>query len=177
MAKTFAEILEQARRPEDTVELCLRGDLVAQFHALERQLVDAPRVGQSLSEASPASLLAAQITALREQMDDAKVTFHLRAMPPREWSDYDATQPAKLDDETDKQHRDRFFAWIVELVSRCLIEPELTPEQVVEVVDVLSPHQWNQLAERAWTLNTGVVSVPFSAAASAISAANGSAPK
>lgn len=168
MTKSFADILAQARRPEDTVELCLRGDLVAQFHALERELVDAPRVAASLADRSPAAVLAERITALREQMDAAKVTFHLRALPPREWSDYDATRPNKADDETDDAFRARFFGWTAGLVSRCLVDPVLTPDQVAEVVDVLSAKQWDQLADAAWLVNTGQVSVPFSAAASAL---------
>lgn len=165
---TFDEVIAGARRPETAVPLCLRGDLDAEWRELERQLPNASRVAANLGERSEASVLAEKMAALREQMLEAERVFRFRAMHPRVWSDFHATQPEKGKDEDLAEFKARWFAWVCKLVSDCAIDPVMTPEQVAELVDVLSGAQWDQLSNAAYGLNASRQAIPFSAAVSAL---------
>lgn len=165
---TFDDIVKQAQRPETSVALCLLGNLVAEYRELERKLQTASRVADSLGERSEASVIAERMRDLETQMSDSTVTFRLQAMKARAWSDFKDTRPVKLDDETEQQLNDRFFDWVCQLVSRCCVDPEMTPDQVAELVDHLSGAQWDELSNAAWRLNAQGVAVPFSVAASAL---------
>lgn len=165
----FADLLAQAQLPETTVPLCLRGDLVARWRELERQLADADTTRPSMAELSQAQVIAEQMQALREQMQASEVTIRLRAMPALEWSRYAGTRPDPPGEGEDREAwRTRWFAWVVELVSRCAIDPEMSAGDVTTLVDRLSGAQWDELSNAAWAVNEGTPKIPFSAAASAL---------
>lgn len=166
---TFEEILAQAKRPGTTVALCLRGDLTAPYRDLERKLQTADRTTPSIGQRSEAALLAEQMRALELEMAEATTTFTLEAMAAKAWSDYHATLPVKGKDETEESLRERFFVWVCELVARSVTGPvRMTAEQVGQLCDVLSGGQWDELSDAAWGLNGQRVTIPFSAAASAL---------
>lgn len=165
---SFEEILAQAKRPEVPVALCLRGDLVGRHREFELKLQSAPRATSNLGERSEASVLAEEIREIEAQINASKQMFWLRAMRPREWSDFRATAPERIEDEPDDAFKERWFAWVCELVSRCAFEPVMTAEQVGELVPNLSGTQWDELSDAAWNLNAKGVVVPFSLAASAL---------
>lgn len=171
--KTIDEILASARRPEDTVPICTRGDLVSQWQALERRLEHAPTAPANLGERAEATVIAEQMAELREQMADAEEQFHLRALPPRQWVKFHATFPVKGKDETDDDYSDRIYAWTCKAVSLTCVQPAMTPEQVDELVPLLSTRQWVGLSNGAVMLNTGEISLPFSVAASALTQDSG----
>jgi hypothetical protein len=172
--KTIDEILATARRPEDTVRLCLRGDLVSAFQELERRLPDAATVAANLGERAEASVIAEQMQALREQMAEAEVPFLLRALPPKEWARLQLTRPGeKPKNETDDEYGDRAYQWACVIVAASSVEPAMTAEQVDELVPLLSAKQWSDLYTRSILVNTGDVSVPFSAAASELTRDSG----
>jgi hypothetical protein len=149
------------------VRLCLAGHLLAQWRDLERRLAEAA-VPKSLGERSEAGVIAEQMESLRTQMRDAEHAFLLRAMPPQDWAAFYSTKPVRGRDEDADTWRNRWFAWLCDLVSRCAIEPEMTADQVAQLCDVLSGEQWDELTDCAWNLNGERVSIPFSAAASAL---------
>ena len=166
---TFQEILAEAKRAGDSLDLCLRGDLTAPYRELERKLATASRTPPSLGERSEATLIAEQMQALEAKMAAATRNFRLEAMPARTWSDFKLTQPERAKDETDEAWMARWFGWMCVLVSKSVVEPVvMTPEQVAELCDVLSGGQWDELCERAWALNGKDVAVPFSVAASVL---------
>jgi len=168
----FDTLITQARLPETTVPVCLRGDLVAEFQALERQLQTASTVAPSLGERAPARVIAEQMQALREEMTAAEIPVRLRALPALEWANFAATRPApRKDDESKDAWLARWFAWMAELVSRCAIDPVMTVEQVGQLVDHLSGVQWDDLSNAAWSLNEQRVKIPFSDAASGLTQA------
>lgn len=170
---TAEEVLARISLPTDVVRLCLDGAVVAQIRELERQILDASAVAVSLAERSPASVLAEQIEALREQMRGSEVAFRLRAIPARDWTPLYGASPIRKDGEAEDLWNARWFAWLAEVVSRTLVEPAMTPEQVGQLVDGLPASSWRTLSDAAWGLNTGEVSVPFSAAASALTRTSG----
>lgn len=163
----IAELLAMAKRPEDQIPLCLRGDLVVQFRRLEIALQDAPREAPSLGELSPAAIIANHMQDLRAQMQAAEAPFHLRALAGREWSDFRATQPDLKGDDPEADSA-AWFSWVCQLVSRTVIDPVMTPEQVAELCDAMSGEQWIELSDGCWRLNAGKVSIPFSVAASVL---------
>lgn len=165
---TFAEVMANASLPEDSVRLCLAGALHAEWRDLERALAGAPTVAASLGERSPAAEIAERMQQLRERMHAAEVDFRLRAIPPRIWAAFYAARPVRADDEDEDAWRGRWFGWLCDLVSRCAVDPQMTADQVAELCDVLSGQQWDELTEATWALNGQKVSVPFSAAASAL---------
>lgn len=166
----FADILAQARLPEATVTLCLRGDLAAEWGDLERQLADASTSAPSLAERSPARIIAEQMEDLRARMVASAVTIRLRALPAPVWGQLYAERPIRAKDsgESEQAWRDRWYAWVADLVSRCAIDPVMTVEEVGQLVDVLSGVQWDELSNAAWLLNERKVEIPFSAAVSAL---------
>lgn len=166
---TFEELIAQAKRPRASVPLCLRGDLTAPHRELERRLQTADRTAPSLGKRSEAAVLAEQIRDLEMQMAEATTSFTLEAMHPKAWADFHATRPIREKTDEDTDFQARWFAWVCELVARSVVAPVvMTAAQVEELVGVLSGGQWDELSNTAWGLNGERVTVPFSAAASAL---------
>lgn len=169
---TFDEILARVSLPRDSVSLCLDGAAMARIRELERQLQGAAVMPTSLAERSPASVIAEQIEQLREEMRGTEVEFELQAIPARDWTPIYAALPDRGKDESAETFSTRWFAWMAEMVSRTVVEPVMTVEQVGQLVDRLPAASWSLLSEAAWSLNTGKVAVPFSAAGYATTSAS-----
>lgn len=161
----FDDVKKLASRPTRIVSLCLAGELVEQIDDLERQLAQA-QAPTSLGDASPKRTIAEAILALQDQMREAMVDFHLRALPAREWSVFFADRPERKENESAEDWEPRHFAWWSEMVSRTCVDPAMTAEQVGELVDLLHHRAWAQLSTHAYLLNMGEVDVPNSVAAS-----------
>ncbi len=168
----FDDIKKRASLPTETVPLCLAGELVEQIGRLEQQLADA-KPPASLGEASPRRVIAEQIVALQEQMKDATVDFHLRAMGARKWAAFWSTFPQRSEGESGEDYNLRTFPFYADLVSRSCVDPELSAEQVDELVDLIHGSAWNRLANTCLTLNMGSVDVPNSVAASELTGTSG----
>lgn len=161
---TFEEIKAKASPSETTVTLVLGGEYLERIRQLEAQIRDAPPPA-SLAERNPVTVLAEQIAELQEQMRESQVDFHLRSMPGRQWDRFKFYEPRRNKDEDDDTFAGRFFDWMCRLVSLTCVDPKMSPEQVAELVDLMPGSSWDLLSESAWGLNSGKVSVPFSAAA------------
>lgn len=170
MALTIEEMLAAAELPEDSVQLCLRGSLVREYEELEVELRTASTVATSLGERAPASRLAERLEALRDEMLRYAVTIRMRALPPKPWRDYVATQPQveTADDPKGETFDERFHAWVCQMVSLVCFEPTMTAEQANALHLKLSNAQWRNVTNTAWALNDERQNVPFSAAASAM---------
>lgn len=169
MTRSIDEILAVTKRPEDVEEVCLRGDLVAEYERLERQLRTASKTAVSLGEPSPARVIAGQMEALRAQMVEFTEPFWFRALPPRGWSDLSAQEPDSVTDETTPEQkkvlRDAWHAWACEIIAASCYEPQMTVEQATALADSLSNGQLVRLFNKAYMVNAGRTSVPFSDAA------------
>jgi hypothetical protein len=192
MSKDIAAILAGAKLPEDTVDLCLRADLVAEHERLDSELealLDQP--AKKLGGDPRRAELAVQIVALEEQMRESTITVRLRAMPKRRWRQMVMEHPPRLDEDGNRipvdfrgVNSDTFYD---PLIRASVIEPKLTDEQWTnllghtaaeaealeavgkgdEVEDgLLTSRQHELLVAAAWDLNRDEVSVPFSSAAS-----------
>lgn len=161
MTADVAALLAQARRPERTVPVCLRGDLQAEFEQLDRQLDEAVRRPQTkLVDDNGAPAIAARIEALRAEMAEATVEFRLRALPRPQWRDLQGKH-VKEDGSVNVE------TMASPLIRACTVAPELTDEQWDTLLsDSLTDGQYEALFEACWMLNKRPVDVPFSRAAS-----------
>lgn len=159
-------ILAGAKRAERTVELCLRGDLVAEVEDLERQLRDSSTAAERLTGNVEGRKVAQRIEALREQMLDHTIVIRLRAMSRREFQQFivdHGPRDGNADDQAAGINTETYFD---DLIKACTVEPVLTDEQWDGLFDAVNTRQWNDLRTAASNLNTERVSIPFSAAAS-----------
>lgn len=167
-------MLTNAKLPERSVPICLRGDLVAEHEELERQLGDVNRRAADSLAGNGAGELIDQLEALQEQMRAATVTFRLRALPKPRWRALLAEHPPRHDDDDKPLPEDAAVGVNLEtfwdaIVRACLVEPQIDDEtwQLMAGDDGrLTDKQIGALADAAWAVNRGDVSVPFSLAVS-----------
>jgi hypothetical protein len=160
--KNAREIIESAKRRETTVRLCLRGDLVAEFEALEARLADLT-IGVGWGNGDDATAeVAARLTEIRAEMLEDTVEFRFRALKRRAWDDLKskhtdaATQILNVD------------AFMPELVQVSLVDPAMTAAELDELYDVINDGQRIDLGNAAWSVNTEATEVPFSERASVV---------
>ena len=161
------QIIAAARPAQVEERLCLDGTLNAEHDRLTRALAEAEDAERfdgerSLGEA-PASLgLARQVREVEELMRAAAVTFRLQALPSDEFAALKAKH-TKGGDTLDTP------AFLTALVAASLVSPKATLDQAKRLIDkTLSEAQAERLRLAAWRVNTGVVDIPFSRAASVI---------
>jgi hypothetical protein len=165
----LAAKLATARLPERTVELCLRGDLQADYEELERQLsaaTDRPDDGRIVGNVD-VRRIALDMDALRVQMADSVQVFRLRAFRRGRWTALLADHPADEGDERGYGYNPETFAPAAVIES--VIEPAGISEETWEqLFDSITDSQFNQMYSVAQILNQRPVSIPFSKAASAL---------
>jgi hypothetical protein len=172
MTQDITALLGQARLPERSVELCLRGDLAAELEELDRQFAALPESDGRLTSGAERRRLGEQAAALRGQMKASTVVFRLRGLSRRTW---DALVKAHPPVEGVDEHK--VFGYNTEtffdaLVRASVVDPVLDDEQWTALIDVVTTNQWRKLALTAQTLSIGEVNVPFSRAASATTGAS-----
>jgi hypothetical protein len=159
--KTAREILNSAKRAEKTVRLCLRGDLVAEFEALEERLADLT-VGVGWGNGDDATAeVAARLTEIRAEMLEDTVTFTFRALKRLAWDELNAKH-------TGENNLLNIDAFLPELVAASLVDPVMTADDLDELYDVINDGQRTALGNAAWSANTEDVAVPFSERASVV---------
>lgn len=184
--KNFKAMMAEAKLPEATVEICLRGDLVADFEELDRQLTEAEETREksnSLDGGSVSAEIAEKMEVLRIDMREYTYPFRVRALPKREFRALVNEHPPRSTKndggETEINQVDALFNVNVDsffdaMVKRSIVDPELTPSEYSDLVDEkLTDNQFESLALRCWRLNKNDVDIPFSSAASKISRNSG----
>jgi hypothetical protein len=170
--KNFTAMLAEARLPERTVDICLRGDLVAEHEQLNKQLELLEKKAVDSLAGNGGAEQAAKIEALEDRMRDSTYPFVIRAMPRHKFVEFRNQYPVRLDDEgkaTDL--RDVRFEFNVDtgaepLVRASVVDPELKDEDWSKLSESLTDSQFEDLFLAAWTLNRRDVDIPFSRAAS-----------
>lgn len=167
----FKALLAEARLPERTVEVCLRGDLAADHEAAERELEQAQRAPSDSLAGSGAGAIVDRIEALEAQMREHTYPFRLRALSRPAWRKLLAEHPPRRDDAGKIVDEDAGVELNVEtfyaaLIRACLVDPVLDGDDWARLTEALTDRQYGDLASAAWLLNRGEVDVPFSLAAS-----------
>lgn len=164
---TLDEILEGASLPEKTVPLCLKGKLIGELDAAERDLTAARSVVQtSLSDGAHLQAAQARVDALRAQVSASTTPFQLRGIDAHRWSELVTANPPRSDHPEDRAlgyNVDTFFNALVE---ECLYDPVVEPGQIGRLMVALSAGQWDSLVDAALTVSRRKVDVPFSPPAS-----------
>lgn len=168
----FTTMLAEAKRPERTVLVCLRGDLAAAHEDLERQLELALKKPDTGKESGGVGELMDRIAALEEEMRGHSYTFRLRALPRHEFRALVHAYPPREDENGERLkedaamgvNRDDFFPALIRVV---VYDPTPTDAEWADLLDdKLTEYQFQELAWACWRLNDGEVNVPFSRAVS-----------
>jgi hypothetical protein len=177
--KNFKKMLGEAKRPERSVPLCLRGDLVADFEQVERELEAAQKKSSDSLAGGGIAKLVDQLDALTEQMRDHTYDVRLRAMPKPEFRALVAAHPPRrAEDSSEIVERDRYVGVNSEtffdaLIRACVVDPELDDAEWKTLLEeTLTDKQFDALSDAAWYLNRGDVDIPFSRAASRLKQAS-----
>jgi hypothetical protein len=170
--KNFKTMLAEAKLPERTVMICLRGDLAAEHEHAERELAEAAKTASDSLAGSGVGEIADRIDALEGQMREHSYEFRLRALKRPDWRALvDQHQPRKGDDglvvPTDRIGVD-VSTFYDAILRACLVDPELTDEEFAQLLDSITDRQYDELTEAAWALNRKEVDIPFSRAASEV---------
>lgn len=173
MAKNFDEMRKRGRLPERSVDICMRGDLVAAHEQLEEELEAVQRGPDANTgiEGGEAMDIAGKLRAVEDLMREETYRFRLRALPKREYRALKAKHPPRKGDDGDVVDQDLLFdvnmeTWQEPLVRACLVDPVLDDTAWAETVEVLSDRQYEQLVLAAVKANRTGVDIPFSRAAS-----------
>jgi len=170
----FDQVKKLASKRRRTIPLCVDGASQDEHEVLERRLAATPPP-VSLGDTTRRDL-AEQIVAVEERMREATFEFKLEALPVRGegcWESLVGKQPDRDDGESDDAFRQRLFPWFAEVVSRTVIDPVMTPDQVGELVDDLNEAAWMELINGCLELNRGLLNVPNSSAASELIGTSG----
>lgn len=161
-------VIAAARRPENVIEICLRGDLVAEHELLDIELArtqkDDSWVATSIADVNPVTELAERITDLEQQMVDSTVSFRFRALSRNEWAALEAAHPKR--EGSDERFNLETFP--PALIHACLIDPVMTLDEINELLDLLNEKDRVGLASAAWDVNQEATAIPFSQRASEV---------
>lgn len=174
---TFKEKLAAARLPERIVPICLRGDLVADHEAAERELEQAQKTANDSLAGNGVGPIVDRIEALEAEMREHTHDFRLRALPKPAWRVLVGEHPPRRNEDGSMVDADRSginsATFYDALIRACLIDPVLDDEDWADLVEALTDRQYDDLADSAWALNRHEVSIPFSRAASRMRRASG----
>jgi hypothetical protein len=167
-------IIDGARRARRSMDLCLRGDLVAEYEDLDRQREEAQKIdlGDSLASGGTTADIVTRMDALRAEMKAGSITVVLEALTRRNFLKLCSLHPVRRDEEGKPEPRDIGLGVNVEtvwdpLIRACWVSPTITKARLTRVLDeILSDAQYSALAGLAWEVNRADVDIPFSYAAS-----------
>lgn len=150
-------LIADARPPARTVELCLRGDLVAALEQTTRDLALADEHGDKPAAAA----LTEQAASLRRDMAAAVITVRFDAIPRREWLGLLAEHPPRDGNDLDRRLGFNTDTLYEAIVRRAWAEPVIDPADLDLLLDRLNDGQFNELADAAFSVNTRGAVVPF----------------
>jgi hypothetical protein len=152
--------LNNSRPPERSVRVIGRGDLLAEYEELERQLTDAKAAGNGMLVGRAGERRIAQrMTAVREQMRASAIDLRFRALVAEEQDDVDAACARKDDGSIDGSDR------AARMVAAACVSHELSVEQAhvmrVRIGEGQFLSCWRAVHDAT---NERTVDVPFSSA-------------
>lgn len=164
----LAALLAQAKLPERTVDLCLRGDLQAEWEALQSALLEARKAERtSLADAEPGEEIEKQIRVLEDTMSGSVLTLRLRALNRKDFHDLTLKHPPREDHRLDRMYGFNLETFNAECIRVSVVEPVLDDGEWQQLLEVLTPGQYKLLSDTCEVLNHQPVDLPFSSSGSA----------
>lgn len=163
-------IIAGAKRPERTLELCLRADLVAELEDAQRRLQsEKERNRTSLADGGFADELKAELERIKEAAREHTIVFRFRALNHFEVQTLIRDLPPREDVKNDKIVGFNQDALTWHLFRKCCYEPVLSDDDVTALIGsvdevgngILSPSQWRRLDETLDALNFAARDIPF----------------
>lgn len=177
--------IKNARLPEATVRIALRGDLAAEYDQLLMQIEQAKARKANTLAGSGVAVLEDRLAAVIEEMQDSVIEFKLRALPRTKkhgdrrpsFAELKKLHPPR--EVNGEMSREDIMAGFVNaetfadpLVRNSIVDPPLDDDDWDELE--ISQGQFDELVSAAWTLNQGRVDIPFSRAGSQTTPSSGS---
>lgn len=167
-------IIDGAQPYQRSMALCLRGDLVSEYEALDQAREEAEKdaLVDSLAAGGGVAGIVAQMDALRVEMKAATITVVMRAMPHRAYLKLCSQHPVRRDEDGKPNPDDVGLNVNTEtlwdpLIRACWVSPDIDKARMTRLLDeILSDRQYTDLASLAWAVNRAEVDIPFSYAAS-----------
>lgn len=176
--KNYKAMITEARLPERTVDVCLRGDLVADFQALEAEL-DAARIAAGDSLDTGTGEIIAKMEAIQSLMRENTYPVRLRALKGPDFRALLAQHPARRNEAGEIDAAERGFDFNVDtffepLLRACMIDPELVAkDDWNQFLGAITDYQFNELAITCLNICRGKVDIPFSLVASTMKRSSG----
>jgi len=159
---TAKELLSTARLRESTLRLVTRGDLLADHDAAVAELERLTKPAVTLSDETAAA--AERVRDLEALIEASTVTLRFRALSRTAYQ-------ALLTEHPGREGEEEVWNWqtfIPALISACLIDPAMTVDEVIELLDLITEGQRDELFSAAYDVNQAVTRVPFSERASVV---------
>lgn len=150
---SIEDVLAGIRPVEQTVRVCLRGDLSAQIEELRGRWQDAASDNITGMAGPDAAVLYDQIALLEQESAESEQEFLLRAMGATAWRRLVAEHPPDGDD-VDAWRWDLETFPPAALAASC-VDPPMTVDQATTLADMLSNGQWGKLWGACLTVNVG----------------------
>lgn len=164
-----------AKLPERTVDICLRGDLQADWEDLRRQIVALEAEAQADDRLNSAARkqqrdLAVRLEELEAEMRDQTIVFRLRALPRKQWDALMKEHPPRSDNDEDTYLGYNPDTFMSAAIQACTYSPDdLDAATWDDLFDNrLTRQQFAELQDAMMALNVRKVSIPNSRAVSRI---------
>lgn len=166
--------LAAAKLPERSLQVCLRGDLMAEFDDLERQLRDArqesPTGRRRVGSRPESTQIAEQMEALRERMAGEMLDLRVRALPREDWQALVRQHPPRKGNAGDDAMGVNLESLMAEAIPACVFEPEMDDDDWTRLNRVLCSADYDRLLSAVWDVNRSGVDIPKSQLASLVMA-------
>ena len=170
---TFDQVVDAYAPAEQSVRVCVRGDLVAQLERLEADLVEARDADENENRHPKAPKIAKQIEELQAVARGHEVEFVFRSIGRKAWSDLVSQHPPTKKQKAELKGNQR-LEWnpetfpIAAVAESCIKPAGVTEDAVQRIADEWTHGQWQLLWNACLAANIKVNDVPSSVAASAI---------
>lgn len=156
--------LAQAKPPRRSVTVYGRGDLYARIQDLRVQAdrLDAAEIPGDTRPGKPGDDLRAQADALAEQIESSRLVLHIRGALLEE-----RLELVEKHENDSSDSPGAGLAYTIELMSRCIVQPGMTADQVRKLRRSIGEAQWHQVVDALENATQEPISVPLSRAGSA----------
>jgi hypothetical protein len=155
------DYISEAKKPQRTVTLCLRGDLQQAWEELQRQLRAAQDAdGGTLSGPDDARELVGRMDTIAEEMRVHERAFRFRGLGHPEYRALIEAHRVPEEDATPGNEGINWDTFPAALIAACCVDPPMTVAQAERLCAAVTDGQWDALFEGARAVNRSLVNVP-----------------